>query len=64
MIRQQTIDSIVACMAIAGSDNSIQKIQTAHRLELAGFWGSTPEMPYLKLAAAKGIQQRCLPMGQ
>lgn len=54
MIQQQTIDSIVACMAIAGGDNSIQKIQTAHRLELAGFWGIQAGDHVLEIGCGQG----------
>lgn len=51
---QQMIDEIVACMAIAGGDSSIQKIQTAHRLKLAQFWGIKEGDKILEIGCGQG----------
>ncbi|TWT01572.1 class I SAM-dependent methyltransferase [Planomicrobium sp. CPCC 101079] len=51
---QQTIDEITACMAIAGGDSSIQKIQTAHRLKLAEFWEIKAGDKILEIGCGQG----------
>lgn len=50
----ETIHSIVNCMAINGEDPTIQRIQTEHRLKLAEFWGITKGSSVLEIGCGQG----------
>ncbi|MTD31974.1 class I SAM-dependent methyltransferase [Planomicrobium sp. YIM 101495] len=51
---QQTINEIVACMAIAGDHKDVQMIQTSHRLKLAEFWGINEGDRVLEIGCGQG----------
>lgn len=51
---QQTINEIVACMAIAGDHKDVQIIQTSHRLKLAEFWGINEGDRVLEIGCGQG----------
>ncbi|MGG1637758.1 methyltransferase domain-containing protein [Paenibacillus sp. FSL K6-3182] len=54
MDSDETIQTIVNCMAVSGEDTSIQKIQTEHRLKLAQFWGITKGSRVLEIGCGQG----------
>lgn len=51
---QQTINEIVACMAIAGGHKDVQMIQTSHRLKLTEFWGINEGDRVLEIGCGQG----------
>lgn len=53
-MKEETIRSIVTCMASDESTNEIQRIQTAHRLKLVEFWGIKEGSRVLEIGCGQG----------
>lgn len=53
-MNNNVLDYIVTCMATSSLDSNIQRIQTAHRMKLAEFWGIKEGCKVLEIGCGQG----------